>query len=835
MKASLQWIREILPRLPDDAARVAQRLTDAGLEVESTHDQAAAFAHLVAVEIRAIEPHPNADKLRLVTVWDGRAEHRIVCGAPHLELGSKVPLAKLGAELPGGLVIAAREIRGVPSEGMLCSASELGLSQDGSGLYLLPPKTKPGRPLAEVLGQTDVVLDVAPPANRADLLSHHGLARELAALFELDQPEVKTKLKESKSKADAQVEIVAQDRCPRYLGRVIDGVAVGPSPAPVVQRLAALGIRSISNVVDATNLVLMELGHPLHAFDLERLAESRVVVRRAAEGEALTTLDGVARTLSADDLVIADAARPIALAGVMGGGDSEVGPTTTRILLESAHFEARGVRRTAKRHGLHTEASHRFERGTDPAMVEAALDRCAQLIMELAGGSIRKGVISAGRARSKPVVVSIRPERATAVLGRAVDRAEIRRTLGGLGLSKAEAPRASSKKASKASKKKPGGTVLHFEVPSWRSDLSREVDLIEELARIAGFGVIPTVLPGAGGAVKAQPAAVDPLDDVRRALVAEGYHEAISLAFASPSQLQAIGLDLDSAVVVANPLGEESALMRPSLLPALLKATRHNQAMSRTDVRLFEVGRSFRWGAVHRNPADGVHSDRNPADGVHSADGLPEETTRAAIVLRGRRGAAGWWGGNELSDVFDLKGAVEAVLEAFAVEATFAPVSRPWLHPRSAGELRGPDGAVLGELGELHPDVAERLDLDGPPVFVAELSVDALAAARGAVRKMRPLPRFPAVARDLSFFVDRSIPAGELLASVRQAAGGALEQVGLFDVYEGKGVPDGERSVAVTMAFRAADRTLTDAEIDAAQTAIIAALEGTHRARVRKA
>ncbi len=832
MKASLQWIREILPRLPADAARVAQRLTDAGLEVESTHDQAAAFASLVAVEIRAIEPHPNADKLRLVTVWDGKAEHRIVCGAPHLELNSKVPLAKLGAKLPGGLVIAAREIRGVPSEGMLCSASELGLShsgapslpKDGSGLYLLPPKTKPGRPLAEVLGQTDVIFDIAPPANRADLLSHHGLARELAALFDLDQPTTKTKVKESKTKAQATVEIAATDRCPRYLGRVIEGVAVGPSPAPVVQRLAALGIRSISNVVDATNLVLMELGHPLHAFDLDKLAEGRVIVRRATEGEALTTLDGVARTLSADDLVIADAARPIALAGVMGGGDSEVGPGTTRILLESAHFEARGVRRTGKRHGLHTEASHRFERGTDPDMVEVALDRCAQLIVELAGGAVSKGVISAGRGRSKPVVASIRPERATAFLGRPVDRAEIRRTLGALGLTKAEAPRASKAKASKGAKAgKKGEGALHFEVPSWRADLSREVDLIEELARIAGFGLIPTVLPGAGGAVRAQPAPLDPLDDVRRALVAEGYHEAISLAFASPSQLQAIGLDQASAVVVANPLGEESALLRPSLLPALLKATRHNQAMSRTDVRLFEVGRSFRWSPL------------NPADGVASADGLPEETSRAAIVLRGRRGAAGWWGGNEQADVFDLKGAVEAVLEAFGIEATFAALSRPWLHPRSAGEIRGPGGAVLGELGELHPDVAQRLDLDGPPVFVAELSVDALAAARGAVRKMRPLPRFPAVARDLSFFVGRAVPAGELLATVRQAAGAALEEVRLFDVYEGKGVPDGERSVAVTMAFRALDRTLTDAEVDAAQGAVIAALEGTHQARVRQA
>lgn len=805
MKLSLTWVREILPRLPANAARVAQALTDAGIEVEALHDEAAAFAGVVAVELRALAPHPNADKLRLATVWDGTVEHTIVCGAPDLFVGMKVPLATVGTTLPGGLVITPREIRGVPSAGMLCSAAELGLSSDGGGLYTLPPKTKPGRALAEVLGKTDVVLELAPPANRADLLSHLGVARELAALFELPLPKLGAKVRESKVRAAAKVLVEDQERCPRYLARVIEGVTVGPSPAPVVARLAALGVRSISNVVDATNLVLMELGHPLHAFDLDRLAEARVIVRRATEGEALTTLDGVARTLSADDLVIADALRPIALAGVMGGGDSEVGPSTARILLESAHFEARGVRRTGKRHALHTEASYRFERGTDPHMVEVALERCAALIVELAGGKVSQGVLSAGKKPGKPRVVSVRPARASALLGRPVERAELRRTLGGLGLTKADAPRGKGVDKS----------ALHFSVPSWRLDLGREVDLVEEIARIAGFGSIPTVLPGAGGAVTAAPVPHDPLRDVRHALAAAGLHESISLAFASPAQLTAMGLSTDGLVVVANPLGEESGLLRPSLLPALLKAARHNQAMSRTDVRLFELGRTFRW--------------------TGGADVLPEEVGRVAIVLRGPRGAPGWYGGAEPTDIFDLKGVVERVLELFGVVGAFRSTERPYLHPRSAGEVLTADGVLLGELGELHPDVARRLELDGPPVFVAELSVDALAAARGGVRRMKALPRFPAVARDLSFFVARAVPVGTLLATVERAAGAGLEGVRLFDVYEGKGVPEGERSVAVTMAYRAADRTLTDAEVDASQAAIIAALEGEHQARVRKA
>jgi len=806
LKTSLKWIRELLPKLKANDDEIARRLTDAGLEVESTHRQAAAFDGVVAVEIKRVEPHPSADKLRLVTVWDGAIEHRIVCGAPDVAVHQKVPLAKLGAKLPNGMLIAPKEIRGVPSEGMLCSAAELGLSSDHGGLLPLAAGTKAGRPLAKVLGKDDVVLDIAAPANRPDLLSHVGIAREIAALFGLALPVVAPKLKTARAPAakHATVRIDDDARCPRYLARIIEGVTVGPSPEWLVQRLDAIGVRSISNVVDATNLALMELGHPLHAFDLARLGESQIIVRRASAGEAMTTLDGVARTLDADDLVIADAARPVALAGVIGGSDSEVGPATKRILLECALFEPRGVRRSGKRHGLHTEASHRFERGADAQMMGTAVDRCAQLIVELAGGEVLQGTIAAGKVKMRPTIASIRPARATALLGRPVDKAEIKKTLGSLGLVKVKP----------STRARLDGE--HFAVPSWRLDLVREVDLIDEIARIAGFDTIPAVLPGAGGAVRAAPPARDPEDEVRQAMVAEGYSEAISLAFTSPSMLDAIGLPRAGLVELANPLGEESGVLRPSLLPALLRAARHNQTVSRTDLRLFEIGRTFKWRGM-------------------AGETLPEEVSRVAVLLRGKRGAAGWWGGQDAADVFDLKGAVEALLEAMGVEgAAFVPIEVSWLHPRASGEIVAGD-LRLGVFGELHPDVARRLELDGPPVFVAELSVDLLAGARGAIREMKALPRFPGVGRDLSFFVERNVSAAALLASVRAAGGPHLHDVALFDVYEGKGVPEGQRSIAVTISFRAPDRTLKDEEVDRSFGEIMSALTATHSAHIRKA
>ncbi|MFO0726901.1 MAG: phenylalanine--tRNA ligase subunit beta [Myxococcota bacterium] len=801
MKASHQWLRSLLKKLVQTPAEVAAQLTAAGVEVEGLHDEAAPFANMYAVEITAIEPHPNAEKLRLATVRLGEESLRIVCGAPNIEVGMRVPLARIGAVLPSGMRLESKAIRGIESQGMLCSASELGLSAESSGVLVLPPDARVGAPLAEALGRTDVVYEIAPPANRPDLLSHLGIAREVGALLELALVEPELKLKESKEKAKskASVRIEASDRAPRYLGRVIEGVSVGPSPAWLVRRLEGLGLRSISNLVDATNLVLFELGQPLHAFDLDKLGGQAIIVRTAKPGERLRTLDGQDRALDPDDLVIADQDRAVALAGVMGGADSEVTASTTRVLLESAAFDPRSVRRTSKRHALHTEASHRFERGIDPAEVERALDRCAQLIVELAGGAVLKGRLEAGKKAKEKKAISLRAERATALLGRVVTQKEIRGTLGRLGLSEVK------------TKKKRG--AFSFVPPSYRLDLALEVDLIDELARVGGYALIPTVMPGMGGAVRTEGVAFDPIATAARALVAEGYLEAISLAFSSRAQCAALGLDVSRAVEVQNPLGEESALMRTSMLPALLKAAVHNQSVMRTDLRLFEIGKTFIWG--------------------QPAGELPVEESSLGVLLRGRRGARGWWEKATPADVLDLKGTLEALLEAFGVRGfKVRPAERPFLHPGATGEIFLGEER-LGVFGELHPEAMKKVGLEGAKVFVAELSLDVLNRHRGGPAQMRSLPRFPGVGRDLSFFLDRKIAAEDVLGLVARVGGPDLEDVEVFDVYEGKGVPEGKRSMAVSLAFRRADRTLTDGEVDASEAAVIQALRTELGADVR--
>ena len=850
MKISLEWIKEILPNLKANAKAVEKRLTAAGLEVEGVTLEADGLAGVISAEVRALAPHPDAERLRVATVFDGERELIVVCGAANVAEGQKVAFAPVGTTLPNGLRIERRAVRGVESSGMICSEEELGLADASEGILVLKPRTRPGKPIAEVLGLEDVIFELSVTPNRPDALSHLGLARELAALHELSLPKPSVRVREAKRPASALAKVEVKDkRCTHYLGRVITGVKVGPSPAWLKRRLRAVGQRSISNVVDATNLVLLELGHPLHAFDLERLEGHKVVVRAAAPGEALTTLDGVARTLSEEDLVIADAAKPVALAGVMGGESSEVQADTTQILLECAVFDPRSVRRTARRHGLHTEASHRFERGVDAGAVELAVDRCAQLIAELGGGQVQQGRLGTAKDVRRPVV-AIRPERASLVLGREVDKREVRSVLTALGLRPVKAPPARAPTKGGRKKAAPASGGLCFEVPSWRVDLVREEDLIEEVARVTGYDQIPALMPpsssavwtgrpgpgpaspGPGPADPSKPEARREQSDrsrvgpaspgpgpaegiLKRALVAEGFLETISLAFGSRAQAEALRVDVDRAVSVENPLKEESQLMRFSMVPALLRALRLNQDQqpSVTDVRIFEVGRTFQWG-----------------DGPGP---LPEEETRAALVMRGSRYPASWAVPKELLDAYDLKGVVEAALGAFRVEGVeWVAAEVPWLHPRSATRLEH-QGRTLGLLGELHPDVMARHGLEGPAVFLADLDVAALAAVAGGVARFAPLPKLPPAQRDLSFFLDREVPAAKVLEAVRSAAPAHLERVELFDVYEGRGVPEGKKSLAIAMTFRAPDRTLTDPEVESVQGAIVEGLTSTLGAQIR--
>ena len=815
MKASLKWIKEILPSLKASPAAIEKRFNAVGLEVEAVERQADQLEGVIVGEVKKLIPHPDADKLRIATVFDGAAEHTVVCGAPNVKEGQRVAFAPAGLTIPNGMTLERRQIRGVESSGMICSEAELFISDESDGILVTKPRSRPGKPLSKVEGLDDVLFELGVTPNRPDVLSHHGLARELAAMFGLDRPKTSVRVRESGGDAKARAKVKISDkRCDKYAGRVVVGVKVGPSPTWVRRRLRQLGIRSISNVVDATNIVLMELGHPLHAFDLDKLTKDQIIVRAAKEGEKITLLDDTERKLVPEDLVIADGVQPVALAGVMGGKDSEVTETTVDILIESAIFDPKSVRKTARRHALHTEASHRFERGVDAEMVEVALDRCAQLIVELAGGQVLRGRLVDQKTEPKRIIVPIRPERASMVIGRSFEKKEVKDALTSLGLRSVKNP-GKPKAKKKSSKKDRYADAMFFQIPSWRLDLHLEEDLIEEVGRLFGYDNIPAIMPPGRRAPFTEALAPNHERAVRDVLAAEGFAESISLAFDAERDGAVMGLDLSQAVTLANPLGEESRLMRMSLIPALLRAARLNQdnLPSHTDLRMFEVGKTFMWGKPSGE--------------------LPVELTRIALVLRGRRALPSWSQKGDAVDAFDLKSSIETVLGHYRVQdVDWLQHEATWLHPRSATRIEK-DGRCLGRFGELHPAVAEHYGLEGTPLFVAELEFDAILQVVGPRVRFAPLPKLPPAQRDLSFFVDERTESASVMSTIRGAAGEHLENVALFDVYVGKGVPEGQKSLAVSLLFRASDRTLKDAEVDAAQAAIIEALTSTLSAKIR--
>ncbi len=815
MRASLKWIKELLPTLRSTPRAISKRLTAAGLEVDEVVNEGQGLESVVVAEVCSLVPHPEAERLQVAELDDDRGRHTVVCGAANIEVGQKVAFAPEGSVLPGGMKIEARPVRGVMSRGMVCSEAELGLDDQSAGILVLPSRARPGRTLVDALGLKDVIFELSVTPNRPDVLSHFGLARELAALLRLQLPRVTGRIREShvESSSLVSVEVKNEARCPQYMARVIGGVRVGPSPAWVRRRLRAVGLRSISNVVDATNLALLELGHPLHAFDLEKLGGARIVVRSAAPGERITLIDGQDLALFEDDLVIADDRRAVALAGVMGGGTSEVSASTTEVLLESAYFEPRGVRRTSKRHGLHTEASHRFERGVDPGMVKTALDRCARLIVELSGGRVAKGHFSQGEGVRAPAPIAIRPKRASRVLGRTVERKEVRDALKALGLSPVRKTSGGSGRG-RGAKTEPGSML--FRVPSWRVDLLREEDLIEEVGRLSGYDTILPCMPPTSTAVWTEGPAPDRARLLRNLLVGQGFQECISLAFHGEADATSFGLDPARGVRLANPLGEERRLLRMSMFPALLKAVQLNQDQlpSRTDLRFFELGKIFSWAVP--------------------AQKMPVETEMLALVMRGRRQPGGWAADGSLLDMFDLKG----VLESLSAGVHLDPVKwqgeeASWLHPRARGALMH-QGRAVGVFGEAHPDLLERFQIEGPPVFMASLDVCALTACVGTRPRFSALPRLPPAQRDLSFVLSRDVSAFEVMRVVREAGEPTfLEDAELFDVYEGEGIEASDRSLAVALTFRAKDRTLTDAEVEQAEQAIVSALAAQVGAKIR--
>jgi len=789
MRAPLSWIREFAPveATPADIAWALDRL---GLEVEAIEEPGREIGGVIVARILAIEPHPDADRLRLAEIDHGSGTQRVVCGAPNIEPGMVVPFAPIGAVLPGDFRIERRKIRGVVSEGMLCSARELGLGEDHAGILALADDAPLGADVRGVLGLDDVVFDCSITPNRPDAMGIIGIARELAAHFgvpfaapESDLPAL------ADAVAGATVTVEAPDRCPRFVAMVA-GVTVGPSPEWMQRRLALAGMRPISNVVDVTNYVMLERCRPLHAFDLGLLAGRGLVVRAASAGERMTTLDGVERELAPDDLLICDAERrPQGIAGIMGGADAEVSPATTEILLESAYFTPEGIARTSKRLGLRSEASARFERGVDPGDVAAGAARAMALLAEVASATPAAAAIDTSPGPAPIVTVGLRADRVNRLLGTALDDPAVAGLLAPLGISVA---------ARSAS------------VPSWRPDLTREIDLVEEVARRVGLDSIPRTVPASpaktGGLTPGQRDARTAAD----VLVGAGFDEVYSLPLLAPADLERVGASTLGVIEVENPLRAEESVLRPALLPGVLRALAHNAAHGEADVALFEVGTVF---------------------GPPGLDAvLPDERRHLAFARAGRIVEAPHGPDRDVG-VYDLT----AVLEALRTELRIADLALVAAHPAGFHPGRAAevvvDGATVGHLGEVAGSVVAGLGSAGP-VMAAELDLDALIAARREARAMRPVSRYPASTVDLALVVDDTVPAGALTAVLR-AAHPLVERVDLFDEFRSDALGAGMVSLACSVRLRAEDRTLTDDDVAEARAACISAAEASLGARLR--
>jgi phenylalanyl-tRNA synthetase beta chain len=790
MKISHRWLGEWVDS-GLSAEAIAERFTLAGLEVDSIEPVAPPLDGVVVAEIVSVEPHPDADRLRVCRVVGDSEERTIVCGAPNAREGLKAPLATLGTQLPGGLKIKPAKLRGVGSEGMLCSEPELGLGEDADGLMALPADAPVGQPLAAYLGLDDSIIEVDLTPNRADCLSVRGLARELSAITgeSVNTPRIDEVAAESDRGVVISLDAAAD--CPRYVGRVIEGIDVTAStPLWMVERLRRSGIRSLGPVVDVTNYVLLELGQPMHAFDLDRI-EGGIRVRRAQRGDGITLLDGQKVEPDDDTLLIADHQRPLAIAGVMGGEDSAVGESTRDILLESAWFEPATISGRARRLGLSSESAHRFERGVDPALQRLAMERATRLVVEIAGG--RPGpVIEALESDRLPGAsrVALRPERLNRVLGSDLGVDAIEAILLRLGM---EVHRA--------------GDVLEVVAPTARRDIEIEADLIEEVARIYGYDRLPTRHPGGEIVVKAPVEAQTDERSLRQQLAARGFQEIMAWSFVSQAELDALSMG-EGAQPLANPLSREMAVLRTSLLPGLLSVAVRNLRRQIASQRLFETGHCFRSGA----------------------DSF-EEAWRLGLLMTGDMRPEHFSGKPRRVDYYDLKGEVEYLLAFNALdgEIGFEAAELPWLHPGQAARLTI-DGEQVGWLGQLHPALADDLELD-QAVFVAEFDGRSISARR--LPEHHDSGRFPAVRRDIAIVVSDEYPAASLIEAVREAAGGLLENCVVFDQYRGEGIESGFRSLAIGLILRDVSRTLKDREVDALLETVLADLESRFGAKLR--
>lgn len=810
MQVSIKWLKDYID-FTETPEQLADKLTMAGIPVENVVDPGEGLEKVVTGRIEKLEPHQNSDHLQICTMNVGLAENIIiVTGAQNVAEGQVVPVAMVGAHLPNGMKISKGKLRGVASNGMLCSAQELKLDleklpeEQKTGIFILPSDTPVGIPAKDVLGLNDVVLEFELTANRADCFSVFGLVREIAAITgnKPHFPEIKVNEDDNTKLNDIfSVEIADPDLCSRFSTRMLKNVKIGPSPEWMQQRLEGAGIRSINNVVDVTNFVMIELGHPMHAYDYDKITGKKLIARRAIEGEELHTLDDTSRKAKGEMLVIADSEKAAGLAGIMGGFETEITDTTTTVVLESADFYGPCIRRTARACGLSSEASGRFERGVDSETTIKALDRAAQLLQEMGACTVCEGIVDVYPNPKQANYVTFTPEQINHHLGTNIAKNVMLNIITSVGFDVT----------------KDENDEITVKVPSWRNDVTCMADISEEIARLHGFDKIKSTLPNGVSMQGTQSAKQTFIDKVKASLSSQGLYETISFALTNEETFNKLNIPQDSplrkAVPIMNPLSDEYPLVRTTLLSSIFDNLARNLARKNDDVALFEVGSVFFPKAL-------------------PVTELPDEVVKIAGAITGRRNAQGWNQANDMVDFYDAKGIIEELFANLRVTRYTVEAGTHYaMHPgKTALFKKGRD--VIATVGEVHPAVLSAYGIT-KPVYIFELDATTVMKYMAKDLKYKALPKYPATSRDLAMLVDVDVNAADIEKAMTKAAGQNLTQITLFDVYTGKQVEEGKKSLAFSLTFQSNDKTLTDAEIDPAIEKIMAKLQKDFNANLR--
>jgi phenylalanyl-tRNA synthetase beta chain len=803
MRVSLNWLKEYVT-IPLSVEELADLLTMSGLEVEGKEPLGRSLEEVVAAKVLAVRAHPKADTLWLCDVEAGRGAVQVVCGAPNMRVGMMTPMALPGTTLPGGAKVTESRIRGEVSVGMLLAEDEMGLTDDHTGVMVLPESLSPGTPVAQALALEDWALEISLTPNRPDCACVIGIAREIAALTQgkLRQPEIH--LRDSDRRIEGLTSVTLDDPvgCPRYAAGMVCGFELKPSPFWMRYRLHVSGIRGISNVVDVTNYILLEMGQPLHAFDYDRLKENRIVVRKARDAEVFTTLDGKTHTMNRDNLMICDGQRPVALAGVMGGLNSEIFSESKNVLIESANFDSITVRRSSKRLGLSTEASYRFERGVDIDGVVPALRRAMMLISELAGGEVIQGIIDNYPVPRKLREIDLRVDKANRFLGTDLSQKTVEKYLQALELGVQPVEK----------------NILRVKVPSFRVDLTRDWDLMEEVARMEGYDKIPVTIPPIRPSEEKESTEMTLGDRVREIMVGLGFSEVISFSFIAPDSADLLGAEKDSPlrsfVPLLNPLTVDQSVMRTSLIPGLLAAVKTNLSYGEKDLKLFEWGRVFIRQEV---------------------EALPQERLVLTGLITGLANPKEWYREERASDFYDAKGAAEALLKALGLRALAFERgdTPPWYSKEAASVIRIADQG-FGYVGQLSPEVLKRFDVDAPDILVFELDGSVLLEKGTGDRTFEPLAKFPAVYRDLSIVAKRSVESARIQEIILNVGRDLVESVTLFDLFKGGKIDPSEKALAFRICYRSRETTLEGKDINKLHESIVETIGKETGARLRE-